>query len=101
MNLSVHTGTHMDAPLHFLADGKDITALPFDKVIGPARIIEIKEKKSIKTAELEKANIQKGQCILFKTVNSSMQWDRWNFSRILFTCQQKQQIIWQKNKLAA
>ncbi|MEJ7828147.1 MAG: cyclase family protein [Segetibacter sp.] len=79
MSLSVHTGTHVDAPLHFLADGKDITTFPFDKLVGAARIIEIKDRETIKILELERANIQAGQRILFKTINSAMQWDKMEF----------------------
>lgn len=30
MRMGAHTGTHMDAPLHFIAKGKSIDQLPFD-----------------------------------------------------------------------
>lgn len=45
--MSVHTGTHMDAPLHFLKDGHSMDALPFYAVVGTARIIEIEDTESI------------------------------------------------------
>jgi arylformamidase len=37
--LSVHCGTHADAPLHYAADGKPIGALDLEPFIGPCRLI--------------------------------------------------------------
>src|SRR4051794_27283652 len=53
LSMGAHTGTHMDAPLHFIRDGKSLDRLPLEAVIGPARVIEIKDKESIKLAELQ------------------------------------------------
>jgi arylformamidase len=74
ISLGVHTGTHMDAPLHFLADGMPMDTLPIDAVVGPARVIEIEDTESIKPAELYPHDIESGERILFKTVNSSRAW---------------------------
>ena len=74
ISLGVHTGTHMDAPKHFIKDGKSIDKLPFETSVGPARVIEIKDKVSIKPEELKMHNIKKGERILFKTVNSPRCW---------------------------
>ncbi len=65
-----HTGTHIDAPLHFIPGGSTISDMPLDATIGPARVIEIKDPVKIKIAELEKHNIKKGERVLFKTRNS-------------------------------
>jgi arylformamidase len=65
-----HTGTHIDAPLHFIADAETITDMPLDATVGPARVIAIKDRESIKAAELKKHNIKKGERVLFKTRNS-------------------------------
>ena len=74
ISLGVHTGTHMDAPKHFIKDGQSIDKLPFYTSVGPARVIEIKDKVSIKPGELKQCNIKKGERILFKTVNSPRCW---------------------------
>ncbi|MEJ2111195.1 MAG: cyclase family protein [Acidobacteriota bacterium] len=65
-----HTGTHIDAPLHFIPGGSTISDMPLDATIGPARVIEIRDQESIKVPELEKHNIRKGERILCKTRNS-------------------------------
>jgi arylformamidase len=70
MEIMSHTGTHIDAPLHFIPDGSTITDMPLDATIGPCRVIEIKDQKMIKVAELKKYNIKKGERLLFKTRNS-------------------------------
>jgi arylformamidase len=67
-----HTGTHIDAPLHFIADAETITDMPLDATVGPARVIAIKDRESIKAAELKKHNIKKGERVLFKTRNSPL-----------------------------
>jgi arylformamidase len=74
ISMGVHTGTHMDAPLHFLPDGAPISTIPFEAVIGPARVIEIHDTESIKPAELEPYHISQGERILFKTINSTRCW---------------------------
>jgi arylformamidase len=48
-----------------------IDKMPLDTIMGPARVIEIKDKDTIKPAELEAHDIRPGERILFKTVNSS------------------------------
>jgi arylformamidase len=71
ININVHNGTHIDAPRHFDPKGTSIDEMPLDAIMGPARILEIKDKISIKPEELVQYNIQKGERILFKTINSS------------------------------
>ncbi len=40
--MSSHTGTHADAPLHFLEDGAPIDCSPLDAFIGPCRVVEVR-----------------------------------------------------------
>ena len=74
ISLGVHTGTHMDAPLHFFEDGISIDQMPLTATMGQARVIEIHDPESIKPAELVPHNIQKDERILFKTRNSTRNW---------------------------
>ncbi len=41
-----HVGTHVEAPLHFLSDGKDIASLPIDTFIGPAIVLDLRHKQT-------------------------------------------------------
>lgn len=72
IRMNTHTGTHMDAPLHFVKSDKTIDKMPLDTTVGPARVIEIKDETSIKVSELEPYNIQPGERIIFKTKNSPL-----------------------------
>ncbi len=74
LSLGVHSATHMDAPLHFFENGISIDMMPLEATIGRARVIEIADTESIKPTELEPHNIQQGERILFKTINSSRYW---------------------------
>jgi len=65
-----HTGTHIDAPRHFIPGGSTVSDMPLDATVGPARVIEIKDPETIKVEELKKHNIEKGERILCKTRNS-------------------------------
>ena len=81
LSLGAHTGTHMDAPLHFIAKGKSIDELPFEATIGAARVIGIVDKESIKPEELRKHRIKSGERILFKTRNSEQSWQSNEFDQ--------------------
>jgi arylformamidase len=65
-----HTGTHIDAPLHFIPGGSTISDMALDATVGCARVIEIKDPVKITVSELKLHNIIKGERLLFKTRNS-------------------------------
>jgi kynurenine formamidase len=44
LRLNEHTGTHIDAPLHFSADGKSVAEIPLDNLIAPLVVIDIRQK---------------------------------------------------------
>jgi len=49
-------------------------ALPFEATVGPAHVIEIEDKESIKPEALVKQRLKPGERILFKTRNSLRSW---------------------------
>jgi len=79
LSMSAHTGTHMDAPLHFLREGKSLDRLPIEATIGPARVIEITDPEAIKPDALRPCKIKQGERILFKTRNSKKSWNKTGF----------------------
>jgi len=70
ITLGSHTGTHVDAPAHFYADGITLEQIPLTCFLGPAKVIEINAKKSIFPHHLIDKGIKEGDRILFKTANS-------------------------------
>jgi len=62
LKLSSHTGTHIDAPKHFVRRGKGIDQIALEKFIGPCQVVAIEKIRKVK--------IRKGDRILLKTKNS-------------------------------
>jgi arylformamidase len=69
--IGAHTGTHCDAPFHFIDDGKGIDEVPVDRFIGPCLVVEVNPKINIEREDLEKINFKRHKRILFKTRNSN------------------------------
>ncbi len=72
--MGLHTGTHMDAPKHFLPGGGGVETLPLDTLIGPARVIEIENPDRVEAEELRRKNIGGAARFLIKTRNSAARW---------------------------
>src|SRR6185369_7085313 len=54
--MNIHCGTHMDAPYHFLDDGKTIDQVPLERTYGPATLVDLRNKgprSHITRADLE------------------------------------------------
>jgi arylformamidase len=75
LEMGAHSGTHMDAPAHFVRGGPGINTMPLDAAIGSARVIFIRDRESIKPEDLARHRIRRGERILFKTYNSDRCWE--------------------------
>jgi len=72
ISFGTHTGTHVDAPRHFVENGIGIDRVDLNTLIGVCRVIEISyDYKSITEKLLSGLDIKKGERILFKSANSS------------------------------
>ena len=72
LTVSVHAGTHVDAPFHFLPDGITIESLPLETFIGPARVCAVEAGSHVNAADVAKAELQGETRVLFKTRNSQL-----------------------------
>lgn len=81
VSLSSHTGTHLDAPRHFFADGLAVDALDTHILIGPARVCAFPDATTHLTAEdLQALDLTGVQRLLLKTRNSAL-WTQPGFQR--------------------
>jgi arylformamidase len=72
LSMSVHTGTHMDAPHHFIDGQAGIDQFALSTLVGTAQVVELEVDHHIGAADLEAANLPAGtERILFKTGNSN------------------------------
>jgi len=77
--LSSHTGTHLDAPYHFVKNGLKINQIPLERLIGKAILIKLKKTRN--------SSITKSDIALFEKKNGKIP----NHSSIFFYTE------WQKN----
>ncbi|MFQ6014748.1 MAG: cyclase family protein [Anaerolineae bacterium] len=68
-----HTGTHVDAPFHFMDHGLTVDKLPLSTLVGEAFIYEIGAQKEITVADLEALEVHpEATRLLLKTANSQL-----------------------------
>ncbi len=78
LSLDVHTGTHVDAPLHMMNDGATFETINMEDLVGQAKVIDVTNVKgAISDKDIESEDIQEGDFILFKSQNSFE--DEFNF----------------------
>lgn len=77
LSLGSHTGTHVDAPFHFLEDGMTVDHLPLELMIGRARVVEV-TAPVINEAALDEFDFTADARVLFKTRNSYL-WNQKKF----------------------
>jgi arylformamidase len=79
IKMGLHTGTHIDGPVHFIPSGAGTDAVPLQNLIGPARVIEIEDPSAVRKTELLKYDIAHSERLLFKTLNSQRCWNSSEF----------------------
>lgn len=77
--MSLHTGTHLDAPVHFIKDGPDITTAPPEVTIGPVQVV-CTDAAQVTAGVLDEYEsrrrglIPEGGRVFFRTRNSDQDW---------------------------
>ena len=75
INFGLHSGTHVDAPAHFIEGGARVDSLPFESLVGEAEVVEVADCIDVIDENFVAKNCGSGaQRILFKTRNSAF-WD--------------------------
>jgi len=71
IDMDMHTGTHVDSPLHMLPNGGTMESIPIERLVGPCRVLDLTEAQDkITRADLERFAPKKGDFLLLKTRNS-------------------------------
>lgn len=75
LNFGAHTGTHVDAPAHFIEGARRIDAVSLDVLIGPARVVRVPDDvNEIDPEFINHCNLNGVERVLFHTRNSTF----WN-----------------------
>jgi arylformamidase len=78
LTLGSHTGTHVDAPYHFLAEGPKLGQVPLDRMVGEALVLDLRGRPAVDRAALAGGTIRTGDIVLCLTDNSR-RWERPSF----------------------
>jgi arylformamidase len=74
-SMGAHSGTHIDAPMHFVAGGAPIDRVSLEPLIGPARVIDIPDSvQAIDAAELNRHEWKGAPRVIFRTRSSLRGW---------------------------
>ncbi len=69
--MDLHTGTHIDSPLHMVNNGATFETLSLESLVGNSKLFDLTNvTEKITKADLEHLSIEEGDFILFKTKNS-------------------------------
>jgi arylformamidase len=71
LDFGVHTGTHVDAPVHFINEGAGADALPLEVFLGPCQVVDATEVDEIGPDDVP-SGVER---VVFKTRNSEL-WGR-------------------------
>jgi arylformamidase len=77
IRMSVHTGTHIDAPKHFIDSGNTIDQIPLEKLTGGVLVMDLGTEithisKDVLMTHPQIEQLMKASKVLFKTRNSSL-----------------------------
>ena len=67
LQMSVHTGSHADAPYHYNQAGAKIHELPVDTFVGPARVVDVRGHAVITTELLAAHDFSATPRVLFRS----------------------------------
>ncbi|MCM3079938.1 arylformamidase [Brevibacillus invocatus] len=67
LTMSIHTGTHVDAPFHFDDDGRKMLQLDINLYVGKARVVELASRPSIGASDLEELDLTGVSRLLIRT----------------------------------
>jgi arylformamidase len=74
LSLDVHTGTHVDAPLHMIIQGDTMESIPLEHLVGQCRVFDLTHaEEAITLQDIEHLSDIEGEFILLKTRNSQDQ----------------------------
>lgn len=84
LTLSTHTGTHVDAPAHFVVGAPGVVDVPWEGLVGPAVIMDTGEAPVVTAKVLDAlgSTLSRQRIVLFKTRNSHLNfWAHTEFRR--------------------
>ena len=79
MDFGLHSGTHVDAPVHFLPGESGVDAIPLDALLGPVEVVDATAAEQLDEPALRAALPERADRVILKTRNSAL-WNHDGFS---------------------
>ncbi|ATF14346.1 cyclase family protein [Brevibacillus sp. HB1.4B] len=71
IDMDLHSGTHVDAPLHMVNAGDTFESISLEKLVGSCKVLDLTAVEDrITRSDLENFDLERGDFVLFKTKNS-------------------------------
>lgn len=80
LTMGSHTGTHVDAPYHFIKDGARLGQVSMDRMVGEALVADLRGRTQVDAAALKDVPLRAGDILLCLTDNSA-RWSAPSFQR--------------------
>lgn len=80
LTMGSHTGTHVDAPYHFLKGGARLGEVSLDRMVGSALVVDLRGRAAVDAAAIADAPLERGDILLCRTDNS-WKWDAPEFQQ--------------------
>ena len=97
IEMGSHTGTHIDAPFHFVEAGRKLDEIPLKDLVGPVSVIQVTGVPSITREHLKSLSWKNVERVFFKTDNS----EHWNdgvfFERFVYLEPEAAEFLVQRN----
>ncbi len=74
LRMNIHTGTHIDAPSHFVPGAPTVEQIPLGRLVGPCRVVSFEGLTTITAAALEAAAIPEGTTRLLCKTDNEARW---------------------------
>ena len=80
LTMGSHTGTHVDAPYHFIDGGARLGEVALERMVGEALVVDLRGCAAVDAAALASAPLRTGDILLCRTDNS-WRWEKAEFQR--------------------
>jgi arylformamidase len=98
ITMSLHTGTHLDAPYHFDDAGPDIASVALKHYVGPARVVTMNVERCISAHDLVALSWDGVERVLFRTRPGDLSETRFD-SRFVYLAEDAAGFLGERNML--
>lgn len=93
LELGAHTGTHLDAPAHFVEGGATLDQIHLDRFFRRAHVVDARGRKVLSTETMAGHEIRSGDAVLFRTDNEQLPRKRYSADHVHLSADLAQRLV--------